>query len=150
MPTLNKQTCPTCGQSVNEREINMFKGMVVALFEVWKWCEEKDTDEFTRKDIKHLFKDENQIARFGDWVLFGMLERTDAKGHYKISMNRCRFFFAGDMAINTTAIKNPLTKEIRYTNPKKVTEIKGIGEFLDENDEYIVEYLGKSPLTSTR
>ena len=141
MPTLGKQSCPTCGQSVNEREIGLFKGMVTALYSVWKWCEENNITEFTRKDIKHLFKDENQIARFGDWVLFGMVAK-EQKGHYIISLNRCRKFFAGEILINTTIYKNPLTKTLRHENPKYVNEIKGIVEFLDENSEFIVRYKG--------
>ena len=139
MPTLNRQSCPTCGQSVNEREISLFKGMVTALYEVWQWAEQHNITEFTRRDIKHLFKDENQIARFGDWLLFGLLS-SEQKGHYKISLNRCRLFFAGKAQINATLYKDPIARTIRGENPKYVHDIKGIAEFLDENDEFIVQY----------
>lgn len=139
MPTINKQSCPTCGQSVNEREIGLFKGMVTALYEVWRWCEKNNVQDFTRKYIKHLFKDENQIARFGDWALFGLV-RKEAKGKYTLSFNRVRSFFAGKMMIPTVAYKNPLQRSIAFDNYKYVHEIKGLNEFLDENNDFIARY----------
>lgn len=142
MPTLNKATCPTCGQSVNEREIGLFSGMAEALFRVWKWCKEKNRHEFERKEVSHLFRGESEIARFGDWVFFGGLvyRPTGKKGIYGINVERCDKFFAGQLQIPTVVYKNPLTKELRYDHYGTLGQLKNLRDFLDENYEFIVKY----------
>lgn len=140
MPTLQKKCCPTCGQSINEREITLFSGLVKALHKIWVICIQTNTNQFTRKQIKGLFNDENITARFGDWVMFGGLVRKAGKGNYILDMDKCRQFFIGQMAINSTAYKNPLTKTIRCGNLRTIDEIPHIKDQLDLNDEYIVRY----------
>ena len=140
MPTLHKQSCPTCGQSVNERQIALFSGMVRALVSVWKHCNEKNRFEFERKEVKHLFKNENEVARFGDWVLFGGLIYKHQKGHYGFNRERTSEFLAGRLEIPTTLWKNPLTKEIRKEDYKKIHQIKNLKDFLDQNQEFITQY----------
>lgn len=146
MPTLNKQSCPTCGQSVNEREIALFRGMVDALWRVFKWCEEQHTHEFTRKDIRHLLGDESSRAHFGDWILFGGLvyRREKKKGHYGINRPRLLDFYTGKLAIPTRIYKNPLTKELRFDDERLIHEIPQLKNFLDEHNEYIAVY--KNPI----
>lgn len=141
MSTLHKQSCPTCGQSVNEREIGLFKGMVVSLYDIWQWCEEKNRHEFTRKEIKHLLKSDNQIARFGDWVMFGGLVYKQGKGHYGLNMERTRDFFTGRSSIPTLIYKNPLTKELRKDRYRYVGQIPSLNELLTENKEFIAKYV---------
>ncbi len=98
MPSVNKQTCPTCRQSVNERQITLFTGMVVALWKVYQFCDVRQTNTFARKEVKHLFTDENMTARFADWLWFDPnLIRRDGrkKGCYELNMTRAADFFAG-------------------------------------------------------
>ena len=124
MSTLQKQSCPTCGQSVNEREISLFKGVVVTLYEVWQWCEAKNVHEFSRKDIKHLIRSDGQIARFGDWVFFGGLVYKTSKAHYGLNIPRVRDFFAGQLRIPTSVFKNPMTDELRMAKYRTVDDIR--------------------------
>lgn len=142
MSSINKQTCPRCGQSANERQIALFTGMVEALWQVWQWCEQKGVHEFTRKEIKHLLKTDNQIARFGDWVLFGgLVYRPDGrKGVYGINSQRVKDFFTGVLRIPRTLWKNPLTGEIKQEDFSLISQIPNLKQFLDVNEEFIARY----------
>src|SRR3990167_6152427 len=105
--TINKEVCPCCGQSINKRQIGLFKGMAEALWNVYCWCVERNRHEFERKEIKHLFRNENITARFGDWVFFGGLVYKNGKGFYGLNMERCKEFFQGRLAIPTIVTKDP-------------------------------------------
>ena len=145
MATINKEACPTCGQSVNIREIGLYKGMVDALLEVFKWCEIKGRHEFDRKEIKHLLKNDGQIARFGDWVMFGGLVYKHGKGHYGLNMERCRDFFANNYEIPSKIFKNPLTQELTPADYKTIKNIPKLKDFLDENYDFISKYHDAEP-----
>jgi len=147
MVIVNKRVCPTCGQSINDREITLFRGMIDALFVVWKWCKEQGVYEFSRKQVKHLFKGENQTARFGDLIYFGGLVyrlefgiHINSKGYFGINIERCNQFFAGLYKIPTSVWKNPLNGEITLSDYKMLGQIKKLRDFLNENMEYIVKY----------
>jgi hypothetical protein len=142
MPTIAKQSCPTCGQSVNEREIALFSGMVSSLLRVFRWCEERGRYEFTRKEIKHLLTSDNEIARFGDWVLFGGLvyRPDDRRGHYGLNEERVRAFLRGGLAIPTSIWKNPLTGELTKDSYCYIREVKNLQQFLVDNQEYLAKY----------
>lgn len=149
MATVNKQACPTCGQSVNTREIGLYRGMVDALLEVFKWCETKGKHEFQRKEIKHLLKDDGQIARFGDWVMFGGLVYKEGKGHYGLNMERCRNFFAGKYDIPSAVFKDPLTGEITPGEKKPINKIPKLTAFLNDNQEFIATYVNEAQASNT-
>lgn len=140
MPTLNKETCPHCGQSINEREISLFKGMVDALFVVYTWCIQKGVNEFDRKDVKHLFKNENVSARFGDWVYFGGLVYKHGKGEYGLNLDRCEQFFLGKIAIPSRITKHPITGEIKKIEVKTVKQIPSLLSLLDDYKQFIARY----------
>lgn len=141
MANTNKQTCPTCGQSVNERQIALFSGMVEALYKVWDWCEKKGQFYFERKDIKHLFVDDNQIARFGDWIYFGgLVYKPEGKGSYALDIERVRKFFGGSLEIPTSVWKNPITHQLKAECLRYIYEIPHLGQFLDANQSYIFRY----------
>lgn len=150
MTTLNKQSCPTCGRSANVREINLFAGMVQALWKVVKWCREKHQWEFKRRDIKHLFSNENEIARFGDWILFGGLvyrpvnhKGKTKKGTYGINLIRAEQFFRGELQIPLTILKDPLIQgenSLQKTNYGTIHDVKSLKEFLDKDNEFIARY----------
>jgi hypothetical protein len=143
MATLNKQSCPTCGQSVNEREIALFSGMVRSLLRIMLWCEKEGRYEFSRKEIKHLLKKDSEIAHFGDWILFGgLVYRPEGrgKGHYGINKQRAEDFFAGRTQIPTVIWKNPLNGELRPEKYRTINEIPALTTFLDEAGEYVAKY----------
>lgn len=147
MPVLNKQSCPTCGQSVNERQIALFSAMIPALFRVYQWCLENNRTRFQYREIKHLFGTDNNIhTRFHDWVYFGNLlmkyvdDKGSTKGNYEINPARCQMFFEGALRINTKTYKNPLTKLYRDDDYRTIKDIPNLTSFLDKNWEYIVKY----------
>lgn len=139
MSTVGKEVCQSCGQTVNSREINLFSGMVSALFDIAKWCKENNQYEFTRKEIKHLLKNDSQIARFGDWVYFGGLIYKKGKGHYAIDISRARLFYANRLEIPISVAKDPkgLVTTIRTG---KVLDVPNLTEFLDENLMFLAKY----------
>lgn len=140
MPVLHKKSCPMCGQSVNERKIQLTAEMVSMMLDVYKWCLENGKHEFERKEIKHLIKTETMTARFGDLVWFGGLMYKKEKGKWGMNMERTRGFFNKNFSIPTVVYLDPLTKEHEFAEEKWVHQVKGIKCFLDEHGEYIIEY----------
>ena len=142
MRVLNKQSCPMCGQSVNERQIALFSGMVKSLAKVFKWCIEKDVTTFSRKDIKHLLTTDNEIARFGDWVYFGNIIHRRGKGEYALDLDAAYRFLVGRDSIPTVVYKNPLNKSIEIENESYmyINQIPHLGGFLNERQEYVAVY----------
>ena len=147
MTTINKECCPTCGRSVNMREIAIFSSLVSAIFRVWMVCNEKGQYTFTRKEVKTIIGGSDSIiARFGDMVLFGgILYHPDGKkGEYGFNIERAKMFFTGKMAIPTKALKHPITGEITFSDERTIDKIRNLSSFLDENREYIARYEGNS------
>lgn len=146
MKTTGKQTCPTCGQSVNKREIALYSGMVQLLADVFRWCKEKGVHEFRRRDIAHLLTNDSKRARFSDWILFGGLvyrpEGQGKGGYYGMNMERVADFLAGRLAIPTLILKDPLAGTLEMTEKKTIFEIPHLKEFLDENQQFIASYTG--------
>lgn len=135
--------CPSCGQSVNKRKISLIKDMVTSLRKVYIWCAEHRRHEFRRREIKHLLLTENESAHFGDWVYFGgILYKPDkGRGYWGMNMERAKAFLDGKSAINTVCIKDPLTQTHELSEEKFISQIRGIETFLDENKDYVPEYL---------
>lgn len=147
MTSINKKMCRcACGHvhQINLREINMYKGLVTALWKVFRRCEERGTYRFEMKDVRHLLE-RNEYARFGDWVLFAGLVFKDGKARYGLNLPRCREFFAGTMKIPRSVFKNPITKEITQGKFVNIRSISGLTEFLDENMQYIAVYQDSEP-----
>lgn len=145
MSSINKKTCPTCGQSVNEREINLFKGMVIDLWKVLRWCEENNKFTFHKKDIEHLLSKSVQ-ANFAYWRWFGGLlyNPDDIAGHYGINRERADDFFSGNLEIPMTLYRNPLGKNLGESLRKgkygTIRDVPNLTKFLDEDENYIARY----------
>lgn len=148
MKVINKEVCPHCGQTINERQIVLFTGMVQALWKVLRWCESHQQTRFSRKEIKGLFENENQVARFGDWILFSdILKRDGSKGHYQINIGKAKDFFTNRLTIPTILWKDPITGNLRSEEWKAIRDIPNLTEFLDQNYDYITRY-AKQPVSA--
>ncbi len=135
----------SCGHShiVEERQIRLYMGLIKALNAVYKWCLEKNRHEFERKEIKHLFINENDSARFGDLILFGgLVYRPEDKGkkYYGLNMARCAEFFAGNYKIPKHLWKNPVTGELRPGNYVTIKELPKLIHLLDNEGDYVANY----------
>lgn len=147
MTTINKEVCPCCGQTINNRKIVLYRGMVESLKDIYVWCRKNNRHEFTRKEIKHALKTDGQIARFGDWVYFGGLMYKGEKGMWGMNIERSEQFLNGKLAIPTVITKNAITKEIIDRQEMKVLwQIKGLSQLLDKDGSYISEYVGQGQL----
>lgn len=97
----------------------------------------------SRKDIKHLFESENETARFGDWRLFGRLLSKPRKGYYQLNLRLIEDFFRGRLEIPTIAWVGGQHDAVQYENYATVLNIKGISEFLNADQQWVVLYLNQ-------
>jgi hypothetical protein len=133
--------CSCCGQIISKREIALYRGLVVALCRVWKYVKQRGGGyNFTRKEVKHLFKNENDTARFGDLVFFGGLLFKESKAHWGMNIERCDQFFAGKYAIPTRIWKDPISGEIAKEDYRFIQQIPTIIEKLNDEGFYIANY----------
>lgn len=138
-----KNRCPYCHSIVDERKISLFSGMVDTLKKVYEWCIASGRFEFQRKEVKHLIQTDNNIARFGDWIMFGgLMYRPEGlgKGWYGINRERVERFFANSYEIPTTIWKNPVTGELKKEDYQSIDRIPQLRSFLDENHQFIANY----------
>lgn len=140
---INKHTCPTCGQSINEREISLYSGMVKSLARLYCRAKQRGEHEFTRKEMVDIFKGSaNEIARWGDWVYFGgLVYKPAGKGTWGLNMERCSAFLSNNLEIAIRVSKDPISKQITTIERGTVRDIKNLSSFLDENQQYIAKYL---------
>ena len=141
---MNKKRCPCCNQIVSERVITLYSGMVRALIRVWYWCKKTGKYEFTRKEMKkYLNGKDNEIARWGDWIIFGngMVYKPEGKGSWGLNMERVEAFITGVRDIPTKVSKDPTTNITTVLEKGYIHEIKNLDAFLDESGKYIAEYI---------
>lgn len=134
------QRCPMCNSIISEREVGLYRELIITLWNVYKWCIDKNVHEFSRKDIKHLFSSENDTARFGDLVYFGGLVYKKGKANYGLNMERCDQFFKNAYKIPLRVWKNPITKETTPECYVTLSEIPTILSRLDEDMLYVIMY----------
>jgi len=147
MTSINKKICIcACGHkhNINDRNVVMYKGLVEALFKVFRWCEKNGKNEFKIKDTRHLY-DQPTYSRFHDWEKFGGLVYKKKKGEYGLNMDRCKRFFAGQLKIPRVIYVNPITKAERPGELVTIHEMPYLGEFLDDNNQYIAKYSNPQP-----
>jgi hypothetical protein len=137
--------CPYCHSIIDKREIALFKELIVALANVFKWSQEKEKHEFKRKEIEHLLDSGNIKARFGDLVLWsgGLVYRPEGKGKgfYGLNVERCDKFFRNELAIPTKAVKDPITGKIeKWFDFRLAKAFPGLIKFLDEDLFYQTRY----------
>jgi len=137
----SEEKCLCCGRKSGARKIAFFADMARALHKVWKWCDERKVYEFNRKEIKHLFTNENQSARFGDWILFGGLVYRPSgkgKGEYGLNLERVRQFFNNELLIPTIIEKKKVDGKMEYikTNPKNLKDMPELKDLLTPQGNY--------------
>jgi hypothetical protein len=134
------ERCEHCGHLITgPRIISLYKGLLTALFDVFKWCEEKGKHEFEMAEVKH-FLGKNEYARFGDLVMFSGLVYKRGKGNYGLHMVRCGAFFSGDEPITIEVEKDPRTGLITPKRFAKINQIPSLVSFLDENWRFVAKY----------
>jgi len=138
----NPKKCECCGSTLSYRVITLYTGMVYALWRVFKYAKDKGRTRVTRKEIKHLLTgNENDTARFGDWVMFGGLVHKEGRGKYIINRERCEKYFANELEIPNRIIKDPITKEVvEREDYRTVRQAENIRKFLDEDQMYVTQY----------
>lgn len=134
-----RKVCDSCGQTINNREISLFSGMVTSLWEVIKWCNQNQVHEFTRKDIKHLLKRDSDIARFGDWALFGGIVYKRGRGKYGINLDRATMFYSDKLEIPIALEKTP-EGEINVLRRGTISNVPNLTHFLDNELNFIAKY----------
>jgi hypothetical protein len=141
MPSINKKTCPTCGQTVNEQKITFASYQAYTIKKIHQWCKGVGRHEFQKKEIKHLINDvESANLAYLKW--FGLLYRPEGAPHgtWGINLTRVEDFLAGRHPVYTVIWKNPLTGQLSFEDQRYIHEIPHLKTFLDENDNYIAEY----------
>lgn len=144
MPTINRTSCTHCGQTINEREIGLYSGMVKALVRIYYTCSRSGHNEFTRKEIKPLFKGkDSEIARWGDWVIFGngMVYKPHGKGTWGLNMERVRDFIDNKYQVNLRVLKRGKSNDITVLERGYISDVPNLSEFLDEAKEFISKYV---------
>ena len=137
----DRETCPLCGSTVSERGIALYRGLVLSLGRVYLYVQRRGGGyRFSRKEVKGLFRNENDTARFGDLVMFGGLVFKEGKAKYGLNMERCEQFFNNQYRIPTKIWKNPVTGELRKEDYRTLSEIPGLHEMLDEDGFYQPQY----------
>lgn len=137
--------CPCCGQKEKPewREIALYKGLVVALDQIYRWCKEKGIHEFRMADIRHLI---NQVdySRLNDLVrIGGLLYRPDGeakRGYYGMNMERVHDFLSGKTTVPERVWKSSKGNGIRPEGSITARQVKGAAEYLDEQGIYKAEY----------
>jgi len=138
--------CPICRSNVKDRAISVYKELIEALYEVYKYCGKHRKHEFEMKDIKSLLG-KNEYARFGDLVRFGgiVYKPKDADGNsrkawYGLNMKRARAFFAGEYDIPAQIKINQITDEtIEKSERLKIGHFENLKYFLDNYGLYDYE-----------
>lgn len=151
---INKQSCPTCGQSANKREIAPNSQDVSTLLAIYKFCLEKNRHEFKRDEFDHLIPRGHSYGNFAYWKWFGAgLVYTPVglgKGYWGFNLERIAEFFKGKRQIYARIWNDPLQPTgAQRTEGEMVYihEIRNIKTFIDENREWIVQYIGEAPST---
>ena len=138
---INKEVCRCCGQTINTRNIVVFKGMILALLQVYNWCKKNNrSKDIKRSEFKYLFQNENSTGRFGDWRLFLPQFISGEKGRYNFDLNGLERFFNNEIEIPTLIKKSGKSDDLEKLNYKTIRAIPKLTEFLDSNNDFVVYY----------
>ena len=148
--------CPVCNHNVADRKVTLYRELISALYEVYKWCGQKECHEFMTKDIKHLLS-KNNYARFGDLVRFGGIvykpkdkeSGESRKALFGLNMARAKEFFRGERKIPVQITINPITKEIVDSEYVTIGEFPSLVELLDKDGIYDIKRIKVEDIQQT-
>jgi len=134
--------CPVCGHNIADRTVTLYRELIEALYEVYKWCGKNKQHEFSTKEIRHLLS-RNNYARFGDLIRFGGIvykPKNEAgeshKAQFGINMARAKEFFAGAREIPVQITLNQITNEIIDAHYVKINNFPKLNELLTKEGLY--------------
>lgn len=148
MPSINKQTCPTCGQSANKRIVKYSRPHLTAMLKIWRWMKKTGRSSATTKELKagltHV-----EYARLGEWKMFAPEAVFGKKGEWSLNMAVMDEIVKGNRRFNTVIEIDPLDRDRRFSviESGTIRDAKNITEFLDQNEQFIAEYTGRVDLT---
>jgi len=134
------ERCPYCAGSIKDRKVAVYRGLIRALYDVYRWCGVNRRHEFKTREIKHLLG-KNEYNRFGDLVRFGGIvykpkeDGESEKALFGINMARAKEFFAGKRDIPLQIVLDQISGEI-------LSEVRGyVGDFPE-----LSSFIGKNGL----
>lgn len=131
--------CPTCNGNIGNRTISFYTGLIKALYEVCKWCQENNTTEFEMNQVRHLLP-KNEYARFGDFVWFDGIVSKKGKAQYAIDVPKARSYFKGEIKAPLYVVLSQLTHEIVDQKFGYISEIKKLSEWLNEKNKLYMSH----------
>lgn len=148
MATINKQSCPTCGQSVNKKEENLNDVLVKALFTVVKYAQDRDMTEVKMKEIRPFISSQ-AYSRLSYLKKFLPEMVSGSRGVYEFNFKYLNEFFAGKRKVCIQYLHDPLQQDITFTKYGFIEDVKSMKEFLDNNEEYVAMYRGRAETNQT-
>lgn len=139
-----KQTCPTCHQSVNKRTVRLGKHHVQALLKIGLYIRKNGVKSARMVEIRPILSS-IQYSTLNQWrhlepeMVFGK------RGVYDFDTDKMHAAFAGGK-ICIEYQHDPLAGTTERTAFGTMSEAKGVAEFLDEQQQYVAEYVGKATL----
>lgn len=143
-----KHTC-SCGHehTISKRPVHIEKQMVAAMIDVFRWAEEKGVHEFDRKDINHITLRHGSTVNsnwgYVSWLTGIFYHPEGKRGKWGVHRGRMIEFMHGKRRICIAAEIDPTKPKSENKTMLKyatIDQIPHIGEFLDENREFIVAY----------
>lgn len=136
-----KQACPTCHQSVNKRTVRLGKHHVQALLKIGLLLNKNGINNVRMVEIRPLLTSV-QYATLNQWKFLEPEMVCGKRGFYEFDTKMMLDAFNG----GTVCIEyqhDPLTGSTERTVFGTMKEAKGVAEFLDEQKQFVAEYVGR-------
>lgn len=142
MASVNKQSCPTCGQAVNPRKVSMGTHHVGALLKVGLWLKREHRSTAKMSEFKPLlshpqYSTFNELKHFMPWIV------TGEAALYSFDLDALERVFAGDEKVCIEYEVDRIGERKRtQTKFGTLRDAKHLKSFLDENNQYVAQYVG--------
>lgn len=124
--------CPCCNQTISDRDIMLNSGLIKALYNVAKWCQDKNTNKFMMKDVRHILG-KNEYANFSSLERFGLVNK-DGTASYQLDFGHLVPIFKGEKEFPLYITINQITDEVIEKKMGKISEVKKLKEWLMEEN----------------